>query len=601
MKKTCFICLLFLLFAALLLSGCGKQTPGDAAAATPTPAPTQAPTPTPTPEPTSIPYDLVAEESSARYSYLLDDSSLGSALESITGRPLSDYREESDTAVGGASMDDTGKKGDTVVSDGRWMYLLSDKDLVTVRMDGENSCIVSKIRAGISWSGRGEEPSEPVSGYEKTPSGLYLSGNRLVVTSDWYGYDNQPGDFNYTEYTAVDVYDVDDPTNPRLLGSFGQSGSVAAAGVKDDLFYLVTDCPVYDDSTGDTLPVPDHYFGGNAVPIPLSKIICADDGYVNGYAFLSVYDLKGPGLADSVAMLGAAADVFAEDGRIILYCPRIADSTSRSIGGKEERARITCTDLYEFSADGGSLALKNVSTVNGVITDSGCMDLYDGTLRCLTQIDQRLYTSGDPEQWDERIRGTAVYLLDEGLNTVGKISGDPEAAQIRWIGFLGEKAVLTMTDDSSVVADMLDPPEDVSALPKVGEVEAVAIRSFGENGYTAFYRSEARKLRLTIYDGKMAAMDSRDFGSDHSSTLENVHGYMADGIANIIAFSADDSYCFYGFDKKEGLYFRSSVFLDDWAWNARGYRSGEYFYVADTKELVVLSVPELAEISRIYF
>ena len=192
-------------------------------------------------------------------------------------------------------------------------------------------------------------------------------------------------------------------------------------------------------------------------------------------------------------------------------------------------------------------------------------------------------------------------MLDEGLNTVGKISGDPEAAQIRWIGFLGEKAVLTMTDDSSVVADMLNPPEDVSALPKVGEVEAVAIRSFGENGYTAFYRSEARKLRLTIYDGKMAAMDSRDFGSDHSSTLENVHGYMADGIANIIAFSADDSYCFYGFDKKEGLYFRSSVFLDDWAWNARGYRSGEYFYVADTKELVVLSVPELAEISRIYF
>jgi len=602
MKKIRPICLVFLLFLIVLMIGCGGQRPASGSEA-PTASPTAEPTPSPTPEPTPIPFDMVAEQNAPDYVYLTDSQDLIDALETIDRNEkaaASDGEEDETLVPAGVSVDDAGPVGDKMAVEGKWLYILSDKDLLVVEMDGMNTSLVSRVRVGGSWTGRGEEPSEPVYGYERTPSAVYCAGSRLVVTCDWYGYDNVPGDVNYTEYTAVDVYDVTDPSAPILLGGFGQAGSVTAAGVEGNAFYMVTECPVYDDTFDDLPNLPAMYADGGSAELPYSKICFARSGAVNSCALMGVYDLNGPRWVDSQAVLGASAKVYARDGSIFFFVPHTAECASRTLDTGAETARIACTDIIRFTFDEKALELSAAITVNGVIPDSSCLDLFDGTLRCLTRLDQRLYTSGDPEQWDQRWDGSALYLLDASLRPAGKISAG-EDAPIRWAGFLGDKAVLTLTDGDSLLVDLKDLPEDLSDLPAVATVEAQAVRSFGEKGYTAFYRTGARKLSLTLYDEKMSALAARAFGSDHSSTLENAHGYIADGDANVVSFSADDSYCIYGYDKSEGLYFRSSVYLDDWAWNARGFRRGEFFYVADTKEIAVLTVSDLEEITRVNF
>ena len=603
MKKTRLICLLILLFAVFLLCSCGSGTPAGTPSATAVPTPE--PTPTPTPEPTAIPFDLAAENSEPAYRFLSDEQDLAKALSQIAANA-----EESEVDLivaedsgfeGAVRIDDCGQKGDYMAVSGEWLYLLADRDMLILHLNGTSTQIVSRTPVGISWSGRGEEPSEPVSGYEKTPSGIYCAGNRVVVTCDWYGYENAPGDVNYTEYTCVDIYDVKNPAAPVWVEGFGQDGSILSAGVYEDLFFLVTDCPFYEDSAGRSTELPMLYTSYGKEALPCGSVCFAEDGACSGCLLTGLYDMKSARRVDAKAMMGTRPDVYAAEGDLVFFNNRLAEHFSRMTAKGEEKARIRCSDVFRWTLDSSGIALAAAKTVNGEIMDSACLDLYDDCLRCFTKLNQRLYTSGNPAEWEYRETGSAVYLLDNELSVRGKISAAVDQPQICWVGFLQDRAALTTDDGKSMLCSLTDPPADLADLPKENGLAADAVRTYGDMGFTAFYQSDPGKLELTIYDEKLKAMDTCIFGSDHSSTLENTRGYTTDGNADIIGFSADDSYCLYGFDKKEGLYFRTDVFLNDWAWNARGISGDKYFYIADSREIVALDKADLSEVIRIAF
>lgn len=600
MKRNRSICPIILLFAVFMLCSCGK-TPSQGASSTP--APTEAATPSPTPEPTPIPYDLVAEQSGIEYSFLQNREEYLEALSLISsnaGAPATDPRQD-EPELSAVRVNDTGTAGDYMARSGDILYILTERELAAVKLAGAETRVLGRYPVGVSWTGRGEEPREPVSGYEKTPLQVYCSGDRLVVLSDWYGYDNSPWDINYTEYIAVDIYDVKDPSGPRLLNSFGQSGIVSAAGIWKDTFYLVTDCPAYADDTGTDAALPTLYSVAGSEPLPFSGICFAKAGSYNGCALMCSYDLKTAYRSDSRAMLGVSADAYTGDGKLYMTVPRTAQSPSRTISSAEEFAFIRCSDVYCWSLENGGIELKAAGTVNGVIPDSGCMYLNGDDLWCLTNLDQRLFTGASPEQWDSRETGSALYRLDEDLHPTGVIAADAQEPQISWVGFLGSTAAVSTDDGRTFLADLSEPPASPSGNALKTEINAHAIRSFGESGYTAFYRTGPGKLELTVYDEKLKMMDSKSFGSDHSSTLDNLRGYTVDGRDGIVAFSADDSYCLYSFGKKEGLTYRAGVYLNDWAWNARGFSDEGYFYTADRNEIAVTDKKDMSEIQRVYF
>ena len=55
---------------------------------------------------------------------------------------------------------------------------------------------------------------------------------------------------------------------------------------------------------------------------------------------------------------------------------------------------------------------------------------------------------------------------------------------------------------------------------------------------------------------------------------------------NLLGFAADDSYCLYAENNGE-IEYCLSVFLTDWAWNARAFEQNGYLCIADRREAFV--------------
>ncbi len=623
MKRLPSICLFFLLFIAFSFAGCTMRETAAPVTGPDTVAPSSTPEATATPEPipTPIPMELVIAQSSPSYTTISEYSQLSDALSFIEekqGQTL--WAQKGDWYVWGleeAQLTGTragegASAGDIMTTDGEYLYMIADKDLVIVRLAVDGAAAVSRTKIGSDWTAWEDTSVQKVNGSEKIPSAVFCSGDRLVVISDYYNYSSQNGDIGYTEYTAVDVFDISDPAAPVLLTEYGQDGAPAAAKINGKAFVLITDWQyVPDEENADpTAVVPASHYQGQITVLSPDKLMAVTDGSSAGCSVMGVYDLTAGVMSDARAVYGVPADPFFGEGEIIFYVSRVADSYSRSYtdperGAATEFVAAACTDLYRFVIDenengSGTVSFDGVYTVEGVIGDSRCLDRYEGQFRCAAIKDERRRTDYENGTHKiERITPCDIMLLD-GSMKVAASAEMSDGASDTWVGFLGDRAVLTH-ENGSILARLSDADalRDTRTLSR--KVIAQAIRNLGEKGYSAFYRSEAGKLTLTVYDTELETLFERSFGSDHSSTLENLAGYFTDGASGIIAFSADDSYCVYSFDAEKGLTLKGNVYLSDWAWNARGFVLDGMLYVADTRELFIYNLSDFSVVNQIKF
>ena len=98
--------------------------------------------------------------------------------------------------------------------------------------------------------------------------------------------------------------------------------------------------------------------------------------------------------------------------------------------------------------------------------------------------------------------------------------------------------------------------------------------------------SSAGQMALALYDSSLKKTAERTFGSDYSSTLESLQSYIVLPEKNLLGFAADDSYCLYAENNGE-IEYCLSVFLTDWAWNARAFEQNGYLCIADRREAFV--------------
>lgn len=623
MKRLPFICLIILLFSAFLLTSCtmrdnvpaGPDGDSDAPAASPEAVITPEPVPTP------IPVELVITQSSPSYTTFSEYTQLSDALSAIEekqGQTLwaqkGNWHVEGlgEVQLTGTRAGEGASAGDIMTTDGEYLYMIADKDLVIVRLAVDGAAAVSRTKIGSDWTAWEDTSGQKVNGSEKIPSAVFCSGDRLVVISDYYNYSSQNGDTGYTEYTAVDIFDISDPAAPVLLTEYGQDGAPTAAKINGKAFVLITDWQyVLDEENADpTAGIPASHHQGQITVLSPDKLMAVTDGSGAGCSVMGVYDLTAGVMSDARAVYGVPADPFVGEDEIVFYVPRVAESYSRSYtdpdnGAATEFAAAACTDLYRFVIDekensGSTVSFDGVYTVEGVIGDSRCLDRYEGQFRCAAIKDERRRTDYENGRHKiERITSCDIMLLDGSMKVAASAElsdGDSDT----WVGFLGDRAVITH-ENGSILARLSDAEalRDTKTLSR--RVMAQAIRDLGEKGYSAFYRSEAGKLTLTVYDTELEPLFERSFGSDHSSTLENQAGYFADGDSGIIAFSADDSYCVYALEADKGLTLRGNVYLNDWAWNARGFILDGSLYVADKKELFIYDLTDFSKLNQIVF
>ena len=603
MKKCGTICFVILLLCLLTFSGCvtrdTAQTPPDA---TPGPAAAgQTASPTPEPTPTPLPYDQVALADPADYGYCENDTEVFDAIELIRANASSMDGEK--PTLSGTSLTDGEQRGDRITFCNGYIYLLSDNDLVIVKAEGENSQVLSRTQVGISWKGETDTATGAYQGREKVPTAVFCDGESAAVLCDWYGYNAGSGTMEYSEYVSVDILDVTDPAAPVLTASLGQDGTLRGAQVHNGSLLLVTEYQVYEDAEREKANdyIPAYYSHDLATMLSGDRICVDKEGTFPGGALIGLYDLKENRLTDIQALLGVNGDACMAGDTVLFWSNRRAESFSRDVttpqGSGRETAYAACTDLFVYRVDGQTLSRPTVGAVNGTLAASGCLDLDNGALRCLVALDQGRYTvygSGETVT-EETQSGSAVLILDETLGQIGTIDGLSDGSPIGWAGFAGERILLTNVEQTASCA--ADVKQGATQLSDITEASSGRyLRRLGETGYVLYDQNEWGKMTLTICDASMRPLDSKTFASDHSSTLENHRAYLADETNDLLTLTADDSYCIYGYSQEKGIFLRADVYLNDWAWNAKGIVAGEFLYIVDTKEIRVLSLEALEEV-----
>ena len=626
MKKIVPLLIIAFLMSLAALTACTSREQG-ASGPSATPASesgaTPVPTATPTPSPSPAPFEYIVENARAGTAYdaILPCSSyedIFDAAERSAANAAADFwaavepdgyiSENELPVVTAVTIGDTGAAGDIMACDGSLLYILAEKDLLIVRLNGEETKLLSRTKVGTDWTAWEASSVGDVNGSEKIPVSLFVYGHRLAILSDYYNYCTENGELGYTEYAALDVYDVTDPTAPTPVGSLGQDGEIRAAGISGGAFYLVTAyTPPENAERGDSASfVPCLYSKEQKSALSPEKAWIAADGKEPGCALVAIYELTSGRLLDARAVYGVSPDPFIGDGEMFFFSTRAASGFSRHYdtadGTADEIAAASCTDLIRLSFDSGSFSVDTPATILGALSGTDCLYQCDGVLSCVVSVDQRRFTTYSSGQGDAvREQFFALCRLDEDMTVMDFTPLASEGNEDGWVGFLADRAVFTgVSSGISTLLDMSD-PQNVSLSFLSDAVMADTVRSLGENGYSVFYRSSSGKLTLTVYDSSFSVLDRRVFGSDHSNTLENRSGYFTHGEGELIAFSADDSYCVYGLDENGTIILIGDVYLTDWAWNARGFWYDDTLYVADTREIVACNLSDFSDLQKTVF
>lgn len=165
------------------------------------------------------------------------ESSSNAPTDSVSSGDNADY---STTNIQVAGVDE----GDIVKNDGNYIYAISgQKVIITQAVPADQAQIISSFDAGY------------------TPSGLYISGDKLAVFGSNYNikplkeYSKINGNRN-KNYSDLTVYDISDRKNPKQEKQYDFEGSYQDSRMIGDYIYFIT-------STN-----PSYIYYDNNQPIP---------------------------------------------------------------------------------------------------------------------------------------------------------------------------------------------------------------------------------------------------------------------------------------------------------------------------------------------
>lgn len=194
-------------------------------------------------------YELENDILFTRFESISSDSAMAVPQDSTTKAGSADYSE---TNVQVAGVDEA----DIIKTDGEYIYTISNSVLYIIKAyPGAEAEVVSKLK------------------FNNTPSGLFIKEDHLAIFGN-FGWNDpviRTMDFYVPnqKFSFLEIYDISDKANPKLLKDYKFDGSYFNSRMSDDFIYLVTiKYPSYKNER----PIPVYYDGSIKREIDVSNV-----------------------------------------------------------------------------------------------------------------------------------------------------------------------------------------------------------------------------------------------------------------------------------------------------------------------------------------
>ncbi|WP_199620218.1 beta-propeller domain-containing protein [Paenibacillus alkalitolerans] len=414
--------------------------------------------------------------------------------------------DQSGTNIQVAGVDEA----DVIKTDGTYIYQLQhDKLIVTKVNPPEDMKVV--------WT-------KDFGAQNMYPREFFVDEKTLTIIADF----RYPGT-NY-QITKIQVYELNDRNNMKLLRDAEVKGAYLSSRKIDNALYVVSNHFIHGYHTLETnRKTPKEFYlpsyRDSAAPvgkkvIPWDRISYFPHIQEPNYLVVAGLDVSDPSKQLSVsAYLGGGSDIYASKENLYVSTPRYETSRENKPEGKLIiGGPVQHTSIFKFTLNQGTAAYAGEGEVDGRLLNQFSMDEHNGYLRVATTTNG--FRGNGANQSENHL-----FILDEGLRTVGEIRGIAPGESIYSVRFMSDRGYMVTFKkvDPLFVFDLKDPkkPKILGKLKIPGYSDY--LHPYDENHIIGFGKDavEAKEGDFAYYQGmKMALFDITDVNNPKEKFVE---------------------------------------------------------------------------------
>lgn len=382
--------------------------------------------------------------------YTIDDmlsvdsiTNANSKNETATNEVANDY-SKTNTQVQGVD------EADIVKTDGTYIYYLTNEKLTIINTENASQMKeMSTIKFDETF----------------TPEELFLNNDKLIVIGKRYEYDKTERKIgidedylypNYMDktYTSAKLYNVKDKINPTLERTVEVEGDYLTARMIGSNVYIVSNkymyyayiCDMHKFSELNEDDFKPHYLdtatSNETKSINFDCIYYIPEFEDTNYLNIVAFNITNNQEANVESYLGAGEEIYASKENLYV-------TKTKYDYEKNNKTSIT-TEIYKFNLNNANCTFAKAGDVPGSVLNQFSMDECNGYFRIATT---------DSTSWNSESNTNNLYVLNENLETIGKIEGLAKGERIYSVRFMGNRAYMVtfVETDPLFVIDLSNP------------------------------------------------------------------------------------------------------------------------------------------------
>jgi len=436
-------------------------------------------------------------------------------------------------------------EADIVKTDGNYIYYITNDKVIIVNSQDEKDL---KIVSEIEYKDNNFNPRE-----------LFIAENKLIVIGNLYENNSKSNVLVESMYpisnqmTVAKIYKTENKEKPELTREIKIEGNYLSSRMIGDDVYFIANKYMYSHlfRENEIEEMDEEYFkpkytdtvlGNTEKCIDYSDICYFPESEDTSYLNIAGFNINNNEPANIETYLGAGEDIYCSENNLYITKVKYEYKDSKWYGYYNNYD--VNTYIYRFKLEDSKVTYEAAGSVPGMVLNQFSMDEKDGYFRIATT---------DSDNWNNETDRNNLYVLNDKLETVGKIEGLAKGEKIYSVRFMGNRAYMVtfVETDPLFVIDLSEATNPVV----LGELKIPGyskyLHPYDENHIIGF----GENTRINEYGGvvtngmKMALFDvtnptnpkelySVDIGEKgtYSEILNNHKALLFSKEKNIIAF-----------------------------------------------------------------